>query len=205
MNSLEKQVGALRTAVERYNGERRKVVKEIQTIRKTLKNLKESLVIHEEAREIIRLVGLQTQEVLQYHISDITSLAMEAVFPDPYKLEISFVKRRNKLECDIMFSRDGKAIDPLESSGGGAVDVASFALRVASWSLRNPKKRNVIILDEPFRFLSAKYQPAASRMLKEISEKLQIQFIIVTHEEILAQYADKVFTVEIKDEKSIIT
>ena len=35
-------------------------------------------------------------------------------------------------------------------------------------------------------------------MIKEISEKLGIQFIIITHEPILASYADKVFETKIK-------
>jgi ABC-type sugar transport system ATPase subunit len=55
-----------------------------------------------------------------------------------------------------------------------------------------------MILDEPLRFVSAKYQEKASAMIKEISEKLGIQFIIVTHNEVLASYADRTFEVTIK-------
>jgi len=142
-------------------------------------------------------VGLKTQQQLQYHISDITSLALEAVFNDPYELVVEFVQRRNKTECDLYFQRDENRMDPLSASGGGAVDVASFALRIASWSMERPKSRNVIILDEPLRFLSNDHQEKASIMIKEISEKLGIQFIIVTHEPILASYADQVFETKI--------
>ena len=154
-----------------------------------------SLVHHEKAKEIIREVGRKTQEQLQYHISDITSLALEGVFPDPYRLEMEFVQRRNKTECDIYFSRNGERIDPMSASGGGAVDVAAFALRIASWSLQKPNTRPVIILDEPMRFLSEDLQEQASTVLKEISDKLGIQFIIVTHEPTITAYADKVFEV----------
>jgi ABC-type lipoprotein export system ATPase subunit len=35
-------------------------------------------------------------------------------------------------------------------------------------------------------------------MIKDLSTKLGIQFIIVTHEETLAAYADRVFEVSIK-------
>lgn len=157
---------------------------------------------HEQAREIIREVGLKTQEQLQYHIGDITSLALEAVFNDPYSLTVEFVQRRNKTECDLYFVRENEKVDPLSASGGGAVDVASFALRIASWSMTKPRTRSTIILDEPLRFLSADMQEKASQMIKELSEKLGLQFIIVTHEPILANYADRVFEVSIKKGKS---
>ncbi len=188
----------IRNALEQQKGQRTQLE---NTITKTKESVKESgrdLRRHEEAREVIREVGIATQRQLQYHISDITSLALEAVFNDPYELIAEFVQRRNKTECDLYFSRDGNRVDPLSASGGGAVDVAAFALRIASWSMEHPKSRNTIILDEPLRFLSADHQEKASVMIKEISQKLGIQFIIITHEPILASYADKVFETKIR-------
>ena len=59
-------------------------------------------------------------------------------------------------------------------------------------------KNCVIILDEPMRFVSENYQEKASQMLKEISQRLNIQFIIITHNQVLASYADRVFESRIK-------
>lgn len=158
----------------------------------------------ELARVLIREVGFKTQEQLQYHISDITSLALSAVFEDPYELKVSFVQRRDKMECDLTFTRAGVELDPLNSSGYGAVDVASLALRVASWSMQRPRRRNTIILDEPLKYLSEDMQVFAGKMIKELSDKLSIQFIIVTHEPLLADFADRTFLVRqhIKTRKS---
>lgn len=122
---------------------------------------------------------------------------MEAIFDDPYELKAKFVERRGKTECDLLFVRDEQEVDPLSATGGGAVDVAAFALRVASWSMQHPHSRPTIILDEPMRFLSVDYQEKASLMIKEISEKLGIQFIIITHESTLTEHADKSFRTRI--------
>ena len=188
----------LRNVFERERGKQIIVSQQIVRLQTSRKDLRRSLRFHERAREIIREVGLKTQEQLQYHISDITSLALGAVFSDPYKLVVEFVQRRNKTECDLWFERDGERIDPISASGGGAVDVASFALRIAAWSMQRPRSRQVIILDEPMRFLSVDLQERASSMIKEISNKLGLQFIIITHESTLAAEADKVFEVTIK-------
>jgi DNA repair exonuclease SbcCD ATPase subunit len=188
----------LRTKIDRKRGEQTNTQAEFDRAKLQIRNSDRELKQYEQAREVVKEVGLQTQNQLSFHISDITSLALEAVFENPYQLEAEFVERRNKTECDLYFSREGNRVDPLTASGGGAVDVAAFALRVASWSMQNPRKRNVIILDEPMRFLSEDMQEQASKVLKEISDRLGIQFIIITHEPTLAAYADKTFNVSIR-------
>lgn len=192
------KISEIRNILERRKGQRMQQEQQIESLRTEIRNLKKELFNHEKALAVVREVSIQTQQQLQYHISDITSMALESVFPDPYEVKIDFVERRNSTECDIYFERDGVRVDPLESSGYGAVDIAAFALRIASWSMSVPMKRNVIIMDEPMRFVSAEYQEAASAMIKEVSDKLGIQFIIVSHSEMIAQHADKVFHVSIK-------
>jgi energy-coupling factor transporter ATP-binding protein EcfA2 len=163
---------------------------------------------HEKAREIIRQVGLATQKKLQYHISEVTTLALEAVFPNPYELVVEFVERRNKTECDLLFKRNGKVRDdPMDESGGGTIDVAAFALRVASWSMERPRSNNVLILDEPFSRLKGQ---AANRqvleMVRKVSKQTGLQIIMVSDERIpfedIVDTADKVFKVTMKGEVS---
>ena len=187
-----------RNRLEQQKGQKTQIEKTITELTSNLKEDRRSLHRHEQAREIIREVGLKTQEQLSFHISDIASLALDSVFDNPYKLEVEFVQRRNKTECDLYFVRDEEKMDPLSASGGGAVDVTAFALRIASWSMNQPHTRPVIILDEPLRFLSVDLQERASTMIKEISKKLGLQFIIITHESTLATYADKVFETKIR-------
>jgi len=188
----------IRQKYERLKGQYQQIENGIEADKKELSKQQRRLERYEQAREVIREVGLITQQQIQFHISDITSMALEAVFPNPYKLVLEFVQRRNKTECDIYFERNRKRIDPKEASGGGAIDIASFALRIASWSLSISKLRNTIILDEPMRFVSKEYRNDAAAMIKEISKQLGIQFIIVTHDPTLCIFADKIFEVSIK-------
>jgi DNA repair exonuclease SbcCD ATPase subunit len=153
----------------------------------------------DEAQEIIQRVAKDTQNNFVCRIADVVTMALDAVFADDaYEFGIEFVQKRGKTEVEISFIRDGNKIDPLSASGGGAVDVASFALRVAVWSLLKNSGRPVldtIILDEPFRFLSRDLQPLAGKMLETISRKLGIQFIMVTHNPDLIDNADAIFEV----------
>jgi len=195
----------LRNSLEHNKGRRDQIQETISTLTEQISDTEIDIQRHEEAREILRMVGLETQQQLQYHISDITSLALDAVFPDPYELVVDFVQRRNKTECDLLFSRGEELVDPLSATGGGACDIASFALRIASWSMKNPRSRATIILDEPMKNLSETYQEQASRMIKELSTKLNLQFIIVTHNTTLAEHADKIFSVRLRKGVSYVT
>ncbi len=192
------RIQSLRRIFEQKTGEKNQIERTLEETKKEVKELKRDLRRHEQAQEVIRQVALKTQQQLQFHISDIATMALEAVFDDPYQLIVEFIQRRNKTECDLYFSRDGEKIDPLSATGGGAVDVASFALRVASWSMSIPRTRNTLILDEPFRYLSSNLLPKASEMLKEVSDKLGLQIIMVTHADELIESADRVFSVSKK-------
>lgn len=124
------------------------------------------------------------------------SMALEAVFPDPYKFEINFVLKRGKTEVESWLVRRGKYTDPMSSNGGGVVDIVAFALRVTFWSFS--KKSPVILLDEPFRFVSRDLQIRAGNVMKKLSESLGIQFIMVTHNQDMIDSATNVLQVRQK-------
>jgi hypothetical protein len=189
---------SLRQRVERLKGSRDSTQARHDRASAKVESLTTRALHISEARELLAAVALETQEQLRYHISEIVTLAMDAVLDDPYELEVDFVPKRGKTECELWFSRDGGRVRPMDASGGGAVDVAAFALRVAIWSLRTHRTRATIVLDEPFRFLSANLQPRAGEMLGELSKKMDLQFVMVTHSEALTESADKVLRVKMK-------
>lgn len=194
----------IKSFYDRQIGKKEQIEQDIKSLNSKLESNRKLVGNLEKAHTIVKIVGGETQQQLHYHISDITSLALESVFENPYKLVLDFVERRGKVECDLLFERDGETVKPKRASGFGVLDIASLALRIACWSMKAPRTRPTIILDEPFRNLSEKYHEAASEMIKEISDKLGIQFIISTHTPALASYADKVFTVSIKNKISKI-
>ena len=148
-----------------------------------------------KARLVVNLAGKYTQTYLKDYIENMVTTALQAVFEEEYKFIISFDIKRNKPEAKISLMIRGEEIDPRDSVGGGIIDVTSFALRIVLWSIQNPKTDNVIILDEPFHFIHGKLENAM-KMLKDLSKKLNIQFIIVSQLEELSEGAEKIFSVK---------
>lgn len=156
-----------------------------------------------KARIIISEAGKFTQSYLKDYIEEMVTTALQAVFEEDYKFIVDFDIKRNQVECKLKVKINDQELDFKDSLGGGVLDVASFALRVVLYSIQNPKSSNTIILDEPFRFLHGKMDNTM-KLLKYLSKKLGIQFIIVSQIDAFARNADKIFSVSHKGEFSEI-
>lgn len=168
---------------------------DIQMLDRKKRAEKRNSVNIEEALKIVQIVAKETQSKIKFHITEIVSTALSSVFDEPYEFCLDFVLQRNNTEAKIYFKKDGTEIDPMTEAGGGVVDIAAFALRIAAFTMIRPSTTKTIILDEPFRFLSSDLQHKAGEMLKMLSEKLGVQFIIVTHNETIIDCADRIFEV----------
>lgn len=193
----------LRYRLEQKKGEQSQLKRSITHLESLIDEGKVALRAHEKAKKILQEVALKTQQQLSYNVSDIVSMALETVFETPYELKLEFIERRNKTECDIYFVRDGLKIDPF-SGGGGAIDIAAFALRVALWSMQQPKPRPTLILDEPFKHLKGEdANRKVLEMVSKISKKLGIQIIMVSDErvsrEVTIEFADTLFETSIEN------
>lgn len=142
-----------------------------------------------KAREILTLVGRQTQDKISFRVTNLVTMALNAVFPEDITFDMQMVERRNQTECDLLI--DGR--DPLESDGGGAADIASFSLRASFWSMR--KNRPTILIDETFKDLSEGYHDSCSEMLSVVCEKLGLQIIMVSHLRKIIDSSDNIFRI----------
>ena len=150
-----------------------------------LKNAQQGVLDVEQAQRIAQSVAQTIQQQAHEQIASVVSRCMEAVFDEPYEFKITFEQKRGKTEARLMFARSGTETDPMTASGGGVVDVAAFALRLACLIMSRPLKRRLLVMDEPFRFLSRDLRPRVKELLLTLAREMQIQFVMVTHDEIL--------------------
>lgn len=164
----------------------RKLEKEIEEEAQTVNTLKKKKRRIEKAIKISQVIAKTLQEKAHIQISSIVTECLKSVFPDKnYKFIIDFVQRRNKTEAELLLLDGENKIDPLNSNGGGLIDVISFALRLSYIILKRPFVRRLLILDEPFKFVSSVYIENIGNLLLKLSEKFNIQIIMVTHIEAL--------------------
>lgn len=189
----------LRGKLDRRIGERDRVQQDLENAKREGVTAHRDVQRVQRAMEIVREVALQTQQQLQYHIGSVVSNAEAAVFDDPYEMEVCFEQRRGRTECDLWFKRGDEYYAPLYA-GLGAVDIAAFALRVASWNIARRPTRAVLLCDEPYRHLKgAAANRRAIQMTKAVAHETGLQVIMVSDEraprEDVVAGADKVLEV----------
>ena len=184
----------IRKKIDKYFIERELLKSQLDQITIDLKKFNTEYDNAKKARAILQMVAKQTQTHLQDHFSKLVTMALDSVFDNPYKFVVEFEEKRGRTECKLLFERDGYKIDPLSSSGGGPIDIACFALRIAFLIMGT--NRRIIILDEPFKNLRSTLHEAAGNMIRHLAKELNIQFIIITHLDSIVQTGDRIIELE---------
>lgn len=200
--STNSTLRALRGEYNQFKGRAEEVERALKTHVNEIRRYNREVKFTEEAQAITRVVAKQTQDQIVYHLSDIVSLALITILDEPYEFITNVVEKRGKVECEFKLKKGNHPISPFRA-GGGVVDIISTALRFAIWALR--PNQPVIILDEPFKHLSRGYHERAGEVLKDLSKRLKLQIIMITHSPQLINKADKVFNVSIKGGVSTVT
>ena len=196
----------LRQRLDKLAGAQSQIQKDLDWAEKQYATGRKEEQLLAKARDIIHAVALKTQQEVQLCLEEAVSHSLQTVFHEGYAFHVDFEIKRNRTEALLSVSRapSEEKINPMMASGGGVVDIISFSLKVLLWSIADKRTHPVILLDEPFRFVSADLQPQVGQLLQEISSQMGIQFIIVTHEEELIESASAVFSVRLKKGVSLV-
>ena len=189
-------VDAIRSLVQQADTLDKQSVRTANELKRQLEESQHRLMLVAEAQALLQKVATDTQSHLRFQIEDIVNLALDTCVPDEYTFSITFDIRGGRTEAGLGFisKATGRPVDPMNASGGGVVDLTAFALRMASYAL-DATCDNVMILDEPFRFLSRDLQGRAGEILKVLSQRLGLQVIMVSHIGDIINAADRIFEV----------
>jgi len=162
----------------------------------SLRELKEELIVNQKESDIVNAVSSIAQQSTKAFIEEVVSLAISTVYNDEYRFELVIDTNRGQTTIKPTYiDKDGNQYEDLKNdAGGGLADVISFGMRIALWAIKSPRSDSVFILDEPGKALG-ELLPKFAEVLNELSRKLGIQFIIITHDKALADLADKSYRV----------
>ena len=170
-----------RRTVDKLLAAQRLAAAAVQAARADVDNAKARQAAVAEAQAAAQQLAQQTQQAAHAGLASVVSRCLSAVFDEPYDFRIAFEQKRGRTEARLTFYRDGHEHDPMTASGGGVVDVAAFALRLAALTLAQPPARRVLFLDEPFRFVhSPLYRRRVRQLLERLADDMGVQIIMVT-------------------------
>lgn len=159
---------------------------QLEQLNQELTSLKKNEDVEQKVVLLIQECNKEIQDKIVIHITDVVNTALNALFPDRYEFKIDFITKNNKTNADMYIIENGYRI-PID---GALSDLTCVALRIAVWSLS--KTDGVLLLDEPALGIAEEARPLMAQLLKQLSEEMEIQIILVSHTREFIDIADKV-------------
>lgn len=177
MNLLE-----TRKKIDNLLGDLNAVRRQCKDEQLNLRDAEDNLIYVEEAQQMVQQVAQVVQQQAHSRIAGVVSKCLQMVFEDDYGFRIHFERKRGRTEANLLLLKGGHEIDdPLNADSGGVIDVAAFALRLSCLILAKPSLRRLVVLDEPFKFVSEEYRENVRLMLNGLAGDFKTQIIVVTH------------------------
>ncbi len=179
---------------ERAAGRADALRSQLEAAREAAREARESKERARKAAILIEAAADEARASIHGAFESIVSDALRAVLGDDYRLVVASDVKRNAAHVDFSVASDEyeEPSDPIASRGGGVVDVLSFALRVVILELARPRVEGPLILDEPFRHVSADRVSAAADLCRAIARRFGRQVIVVSHRPGMVDAADVV-------------
>ena len=197
LNFLEKQLAIAENDLEKT----KKYIEELRN-KKNSKSSKISLFMG--CNDFLRDMDIKVKTDITNKIETLVTKLYQYVFQSQDRFVIKYETKAGVTNAYFLIetNKGGKSflIDPMDSDGGGKIDVISLGLRIATLLYFTPRIERILVLDEPLVMISnssssSDYKSRAAEFLKTISREHKIQIIIVTHDSELMDVADKNFKV----------
>jgi len=177
---------------------RDRLLSEKESLENSKREVLTQLDLKNKTAEFLRALGNYAREQVKAQLESTVTHALRFIFKENIEFKIEYRVSRGRPEATFYVvseyeDQKTKEIqtvknEPQDSRGGGVVDVVSIALRIAlaeSFGIKGP-----IIMDEPAKHLSKDYIPSFAEFLRLVSQQLNRQIIMITHNPILAECGD---------------
>lgn len=156
--------------------------------------------IETDKAELVKAVALIDKAIAHISANGISKIesivtgGMQLAFDDPtlgFRVVKSEAERGSKYRLEGV---RGEVQGPfLDTFGGGVWNVVGFLLRVIM--VKRFKLGKVLVLDEAFNNVAARFQPQVSALLKSLTRDHGFTILAITHQPLLVAQADNIYRI----------
>lgn len=203
LDELERELAAKTQVLNQRIGARDALVARRDALQAEVVHLNSLMATTEKAVYLLQKYSEDQQALLAARVEDIVTAGIRAVFQIPsleFRMHYSEsktggVKKTPEVKLSVQYERDGEMVSGSlrNSFGGGLAVVVSTLLNVIVVLHLSPRLAPVLILDEPLSDLSPDggYRERTADFLKTLTEETDIQLILVSHETVVGDAADR--------------
>lgn len=205
LSELETTAQGWRDSLVKRTGELDALRRQWQTATDAVEEIGRDNDLTVKARVLLEKYSEDEQVQLTEKVTMLVGRGLQTIFGADYKFRIEMKVLRKQAAMEFLIESDGftEGREPMDSHGGGLVNVISLVLRLTIVAL-TPGLSRTVVLDEPFAQLSQGYIEGMSSFIRELVDATGIQLIIVSHEPEIADVADSRYKLMAVDGSTVI-
>lgn len=198
VKQLETQFDEFSKELVRVQHEHKLMKEQNEKTKKLIAKYEHDREVHTKAVELLTVVQGVTREKIKDGFETLVTYALRFIYSQDYAFQLEFGRRGNlqELNFNIKTPEFEEACDPLDTSGGGVLDIVSLALRAVLLEVSVPKIEGFLMLDESLKHLSKYYLMNASQFLNELNKRLGRQIIFITHQQEFIDNAENAIEIQ---------
>ena len=204
---LESRARDVDRSLSRLEGERSAISRSLEEARDRVVAAGDDAELLDTVLGLLQDMEGAWQKKFQESVEHIISDGLSVVFGEPLVVRITpTIKSDMSSVTFTLIREDGNEEDIMEGQGGGYIAVIAFLMRIVLTMAAEPRMRRIIIMDEPFAWVSQEFRTSLGEMLEAVRARLDFQYIMVTHDlHEYAAFADVVYRLELRDGESVAT
>lgn len=210
LSHIEFTLSEMRSRYQQAQGQLTLLQAQANETETRLLEVQDNLDVWKQVQVLFGKVSEFARQQLKTRVEQTVTAALQAVFGEEglaFEIEMGERAGQPAAEWKVVSLYGDQVVmnNPEDARGGGIVDIVSLALRLALLELTRPKPGGPVILDEPGKMVSAEYAPNLAVFLKEYCRRTGRACLMVTHNDALAQVADKSFRVAKVNGESVVS
>lgn len=144
--------------------------------------------------DVLLAISMKTEQDILAYMGSLVTAGVQDIFQEDWKVELRSTSAAQK-GLNIFLIKDGQEEQIPDAVGGGVSQVVSLLIRLIVVHLLKGRIRQFVFLDEPLSHLADEYVGRAGDVLANTAQQLGIQIVMITHQRVLEDKADVVYTV----------
>lgn len=155
-----------------------------------------------QVAEVFKNLGGESQESLMDKLQKFVTFGLQSIFGISYSFVPVVDSGGKDVAVDFYVKTEDVQGRVVDAKGGGVAEVVSMLIQIFFMRVLRDEFSQVLILDTPMTHISNRYREKVSALLKQLSEKLNMQIVLLTNTKEFAEHADMAYEFTQRDGKT---
>ncbi len=152
-------------------------------------------VLYDAALTVLQDIETGWRGTYEEALAALGAQSLTTIWEKPFEVKLETTIKRGVAYLDIVLVKNGKRVRIKGGSGGSVAQVLGVTLRIIFTLSSSMGMRPLLVLDEPYNMVAAAQRPALCAVLRELSDRLGLQFLMSAHEDELMDAADVAYNI----------